>query len=63
MMVYALGRSVEFYDMPTIRKIVRDAKTADYRFSTIVMGIVTSPEFQSSMVESRPSETKVAVNN
>ena len=67
MMVYALGRGVEATDMPGIRKIVRDAKNENYRFSAIVMGIVTSPAFQSSMVEkapdqseTKPSETKVA---
>jgi hypothetical protein len=51
LMTYALGRSVEYFDMPNIRKIVRDAKTDDYTFSSIVMGIVTSPEFQTSRVE------------
>jgi len=56
MMVYALGRGVEAFDMPEIRKIVRDAKSDNYRFSSIVMGIVTSPAFQSSMVESAPGK-------
>src|SRR5205085_7554709 len=46
MMTYALGRSVEYYDMPTIRKIVRDAARDNYRFSSIVMGIVNSAPFQ-----------------
>ena len=35
-MTYALGRSVEYYDMPTVRKIVRDAAASDYRWSSIV---------------------------
>jgi hypothetical protein len=51
MMMYALGRSIEYYDMPTIRKIVRDAAKDNYRFSTIVMGIVKSTPFQMSKVE------------
>jgi hypothetical protein len=38
LMTYALGRSLEYYDMPVVRGIVRDAKRDDYRFSTIVMG-------------------------
>ncbi len=46
LMTYALGRSVEYYDMPTVRRIVRDAAAHDYRFSSIVMGIVTSAPFQ-----------------
>ena len=50
--MYALGRSVEHYDMPSIRKIVRESPSAtNYRFSSIVMGIVNAPAFQSSMVE------------
>jgi hypothetical protein len=52
-MTYALGRSVEYYDMPTVRRIVRDAKRDNYRFATIVDGIVKSTPFQ--MRESSPS--------
>ncbi len=48
---YALGRSIEYFDMPSIREIVRDSKTTDYKFSSIVMGIVNAPAFRSSMVE------------
>jgi mono/diheme cytochrome c family protein len=59
MMTYALGRGVQYYDMPTIRKIVRTAGRDNYRFSDIVMGIVTSPAFQSNMVEP-PAPTQVA---
>jgi hypothetical protein len=51
-MTYALGRGVEYFDMPSVRKIVRDAKRDNFRFSSIVMGIVNAPAFQSSMVES-----------
>ena len=46
LMTYALGRTVEYYDMPTIRKIVRDSAKDNYRFSSIVMGIVRSAPFQ-----------------
>jgi len=48
-MTYALGRTVEYYDMPTIRRIVRDAARDDYRFSSIVMGIVRSDPFRMRM--------------
>src|SRR5260370_41306622 len=51
MMTYALGRSVEYYDMPTVRKIVRGAAQDNYRFSSIVMGIVKSAPFQMRRVE------------
>ena len=46
LMTYALGRSVEYHDMPTVRAIVRDAASDNYRFSSIVMGIVNSAPFQ-----------------
>jgi hypothetical protein len=51
MMTYALGRSVAYYDMPTIRKIVRDSARYNYRFSSIVLGIVNSPAFQMRRAE------------
>jgi len=46
LMVYALGRRLEAEDMPTVRRIVRDAARDDYRFNAIVLGIVRSPQFQ-----------------
>ncbi len=46
LMTYGLGRSVEYYDMPAVRQIVRDAARDNYRFSSIVMGIVKSAPFQ-----------------
>jgi mono/diheme cytochrome c family protein len=51
MMMYALGRSVEYYDMPGIRKIVRDSAKDNYKFSSIVLGIVNSPAFQMRRAE------------
>ena len=41
-MAYGLGRAVEAHDMPAVRKVVRDAARDNYRFSSIVKGIVTS---------------------
>ena len=46
LLMYALGRSVEASDAPTVRAIVREAARDDYRFSTIVLGIVNSTPFQ-----------------
>lgn len=46
LLAYALGRPVEYYDMPVVRKIVDDAAAKDYRFSSIVLGTVTSVPFQ-----------------
>ena len=51
LMTYALGRNIEYYDMPAVRKIVRDAAKDNYRFSSIIMGIVKSTPFQMSKVE------------
>ena len=46
LMIYALGRGVEYYDHPSIRRIVRSAKTDGYRWSSLILGIVESSPFQ-----------------
>ena len=46
LMIYGLGRGLQPYDMPTVRAIVRDTAQTNYRFSSIVMAIVTSTPFQ-----------------
>jgi hypothetical protein len=46
LMTYALGRTLDYKDMPAVRAIVRSAATDNYRFETLVMNLVTSPEFQ-----------------
>jgi len=46
LMTYGIGRSVHYYDQPTIRSIVRNAVQNDYRFSSIILGIVKSGPFQ-----------------
>ena len=45
LMSYALGRPLEYFDQPTVRKIVRDAEDGGYRWSSIVAGIARSPAF------------------
>ena len=45
LMTYALGRGLDHRDMPTLRRIVREAAADDYRFQTILLGIVTSDPF------------------
>ena len=45
LMTYALGRRVEYYDMPTVRAIVSAAGANDYRMSAFILGIVNSPAF------------------
>jgi hypothetical protein len=45
LMTYALGRGLEAHDMPTLRRIVRAAAADDYRFQTVILGIVKSDPF------------------
>ena len=46
LLTYALGRGVEYYDGPAVRRIIRDAASTDYRWSSIIIGIVKSTPFQ-----------------
>jgi hypothetical protein len=46
LMIYALGRGTEYYDMPLVRSIVHDAEKNNYRFSSLVLGVVKSQPFQ-----------------
>jgi hypothetical protein len=54
MLTYGLGRGLEYYDMPTVRGIARDASRNDYKFSSIVLGIVKSTPFQMRRVQDAP---------
>lgn len=62
MMTYALGRQVEYFDMPVVRKIVREAESDDYSLSSIVLGIVTSDSFTMGQYIAA-QEQEVAHNN
>ena len=46
LLTYGLGRGLEFYDAAAVRKIVRDARDNDYRFGSLISGIVNSTPFQ-----------------
>ncbi len=46
LLTYALGRGVEFYDAPAVRKIVRQSSASDYRFSSFLVSIASSTSFQ-----------------
>ena len=50
LMAYALGRRVEYFDQPTIRRIVREAEDNDYRMSSFFLGVVKSDAFQMQRV-------------
>jgi len=46
LLVYALGRGLEYYDMPSVRAIVRTAAADEYRWSSVIIGVVESTPFQ-----------------
>jgi hypothetical protein len=57
LLTYALGRPVQYFDMPLVRKLVSDAAKQDYKFSALVLGIVASPAFQYDKVPvDKPAE-------
>jgi len=60
LMIYATGRALKYYDMPTVRAITRDAGNKGDRFSAIVTGIVKSPAFQMKMKPMDAESTKTA---
>jgi hypothetical protein len=61
LMTYALGRRVEYTDMPTIRGIIRDASKKDNRWSAYILGIVNSPSFR--MMKPAPKTTELVTDD
>ena len=51
LMVYALGRGLEASDAPAVRKIKRDATRENYRFESLIQGIVTSTPFTMKLAQ------------
>jgi mono/diheme cytochrome c family protein len=60
LMTYALGRGLEHYDAPAVRAITRTARASDYRFSSVILGIVKSTPFRMRRAEATESERRVA---
>ncbi|HXA92868.1 MAG TPA: DUF1585 domain-containing protein, partial [Steroidobacteraceae bacterium] len=64
LMLYALGRELEYSDIPQVRAIVRDAGHNDYRFSSLVLGVAESDAFRMQSLshdkDSKAPDTKVA---
>jgi len=60
LMTFGLGRSIEYQDMPTVRRIVREAKSDDYRLSALILNIVNSEQFR--MKHNAESEALVLAN-
>ena len=44
--MYAASRNLQYYDAPAVRAIVREAAPANYTFTSLVLGVVKSPQFQ-----------------
>jgi len=61
MLTYALGRGLEYYDMPVVRTVAREAGKNNYRFSEVVLGIVKSPPFQMKVKSPEPANALAAV--
>ena len=61
LLIFALGRGVEHYDAPAMRKIVSAAEKDGYRFSSIILGIVKSAPFQMRRTEPMAVTAKQAV--
>lgn len=58
LLTFALGRGVEYYDAPAVRGIVRDAGKDEYRFSSLILGIVKSAPFQMRRAETTASASR-----
>jgi hypothetical protein len=46
MLMYSVNRELEYFDMPQVRKVVRDAKKDNYTLTSLVLGIVNTPAFR-----------------
>jgi hypothetical protein len=63
LMAFALGRRVEYYDQPTVRSIVRQAKANEYRISSFILGVVTSDAFQKKRSENVETDDAASVHD
>ena len=57
LMTYALGRGVEYYDMPVVRSIVQSAEGDGYKFESLIVGVVQSEPFRSSRRADAPASS------
>jgi len=56
LLTYGLGRGIEYYDMPVVRSILKDSARTNYKFSSLVLGIVKSGPFQTKVKKSEDTE-------
>ena len=62
LMMYALNREVEYFDMPYVREIVREAANDDYTFTSIVINLVNSDVFRIQGPEEKHDASDLAQN-
>lgn len=60
LLTYAIGRGLEYEDMPMVRSITRAAAENDYRFSSLLMGVVRSPAFTMNVKAAADTQTTAA---
>ena len=63
LMTYALGRRVDYYDQPVVRRIVREIAEQDYSWSSLVVAIVTSEPFLMSRAADASGNTSLSARN
>jgi hypothetical protein len=63
LMMYGTGRTLEYYDMPAVRRIVRDAAAEDYRLSALIWGVVNSEQFRMRRVPGSSDARPVTARN
>lgn len=62
LLTYSMGRTREYYDMPTIRRIVRETAAKDYKFSALIEAVVNSDQFKMRRVPQSGSPVQTASN-
>jgi hypothetical protein len=62
LLAYSVGRGVEYYDRPAVRKITREAAANNDRWSSLIAGIVRSTPFSMGVVKSAPSASSVTTS-
>ena len=62
LMLFSTGRALQYYDMPAVRSIARQAAKHDYRFSSLIIGVVNSDAFQLRMKEGSSVKAQVSSN-
>jgi Protein of unknown function (DUF1588)/Protein of unknown function (DUF1585)/Protein of unknown function (DUF1592) len=63
LLIYGLGRGTDYYDMPLIRSIVHEAEPSNYRFSSLILGVVKSDAFQMNQKLPAGSQTQAVLRS